>query len=60
MTGVTFGFKTEPPRAEWEDLRRIWQEADEIPLIADLWAFDHFVPLRADAGDPCLEGWTVL
>jgi F420-dependent oxidoreductase-like protein len=60
MTAATFGFKTEPPRAEWEGLRRIWQEADEIPLIADLWAFDHFVPLRADAGDPCLEGWTVL
>ena len=60
MNGVTFGFKTEPPRGSYPDLVRIWQEADEIPLIADLWAFDHFVPLRADPGDPCLEGWTTL
>ena len=60
MSTVTFGFKTEPPRASYPDLLRIWQEADEIPLIRDLWAFDHFVPLRADPGDPCLEGWTTL
>ena len=60
MTAVTFGFKTEPPRASYGDLKRIWREADEIPLIADLWAFDHFVPLRADPGEPCLEGWTTL
>jgi F420-dependent oxidoreductase-like protein len=57
---VSFGFKTEPPRASYRDLVRIWQEADEIPLIADLWAFDHFVPLRADPSEPCLEGWTTL
>ncbi|MGH2455851.1 MAG: TIGR03560 family F420-dependent LLM class oxidoreductase [Candidatus Limnocylindria bacterium] len=60
MTAVTFGFKTEPPRASYDDLRRIWQEADEIPQISDLWAFDHFVPLRADPTEPCLEGWTLL
>jgi F420-dependent oxidoreductase-like protein len=60
VTDVTFGFKTEPPRATFSDLKRIWREADEIPLIADLWAFDHFVPLRADPGEPCLEGWTTL
>lgn len=60
MTDVAFGFKTEPPRASYSDLVRIWQEADEIPAIADLWAFDHFVPLRADPSEPCLEGWTTL
>jgi F420-dependent oxidoreductase-like protein len=60
MSTVTFGFKTEPPRAAYADLVRIWQEADEIPVISDLWAFDHFVPLRADPSEPCLEGWTTL
>lgn len=60
MNSVRWGFKTEPPRASYPDLVRIWQEADEIPLFADLWTFDHFVPLRADPGDPCLEGWTTL
>jgi F420-dependent oxidoreductase-like protein len=57
---VTWGFKTEPPRGGYRDLVRIWQEADEIPLISDLWAFDHFVPLRAEPSEPCLEGWTTL
>jgi F420-dependent oxidoreductase-like protein len=60
MTGVRWGFKTEPPRAPYADLVRIWQEADEIPLFDDLWAFDHFIPLRADPSEPCLEGWTTL
>ena len=57
---VTWGFKTEPPRGAYRDLVRIWQEADEIPLISDLWAFDHFVPLRAEPSEPCPEGWTTL
>lgn len=60
MRTVSWGFKTEPPRASYRDLVRIWQEADEIPLFGDLWAFDHFVPLRADPNEPCLEGWTTL
>lgn len=60
MSRVTFGFKTEPPRASYPDLVRIWQEADAIPLISDVWGFDHFVPLRSDPGDPCPEGWTTL
>jgi F420-dependent oxidoreductase-like protein len=60
MTAITWAFKTEQPRATYPDLVRIWQEADEIPAFAQLWGFDHFVPLRADPGGPCLEGWTAL
>ena len=60
MSTVTFGFKSEPPRASYRDLVRIWQEADEIPQLRDLWLFDHFVPLRMEPTEPCLEGWTLL
>lgn len=60
MSAVTWALKTEPPRATYRDLVRIWQEADEIPAFAQVWAFDHFVPLRADPSEPCLEGWTTL
>ena len=56
----TFGFKTEQPRASYDDLVRIWREADENDAFADLWLFDHFVPLRMEIGQPCLEGWTLL
>jgi F420-dependent oxidoreductase-like protein len=57
---VRIGFKTEPPRGTYPDLLRIWREADEIEAIDDLWLFDHFVPLRMDPSEPCLEGWTLL
>jgi F420-dependent oxidoreductase-like protein len=60
VSSVVWAFKTEQPRATYRDLLRIWQEADEIPAFAQLWGFDHFVPLRADPGGPCLEGWTTL
>jgi F420-dependent oxidoreductase-like protein len=57
---ISFGFKTEQSRAPYPDLLAIWQEADAIPAIADIWAFDHFVPLRLDPAGPCLEGWTLV
>lgn len=57
---TTFGLKTEQSRASYADLVRIWQEADDIPAFADAWLYDHFVPLRLDPGDPCIEGWTAL
>jgi F420-dependent oxidoreductase-like protein len=60
MSALTFGLKTEPPRATYAELLKIWQETDEIALISDVWAFDHFVPLRAEPSNPCLEGWTTL
>src|SRR5262245_8369679 len=60
MTAATFGFKTEPSRAPYAELARIWREADEIPLLNDLWLYDHFVPLRLEPSEPCLEGWTLL
>lgn len=71
MAGPTFG---KPPPADelhfgivvgqhhhsWEELREIFQWADEAGWDS-AWAFDHFFSLTRDNEmGPCLEGWTLL
>ena len=57
---LRFGIKTAPQYTTYEDMLRVWQEADRIPSIEHAWLLDHFLPLRGDFTDPCLEGWTLL
>lgn len=57
---LSFGIKTTQQRTTYEDMLRVWQEADSIPSIEHAWLFDHLMPLRDDCADPCLEGWTLL
>ncbi|HEY4388459.1 MAG TPA: TIGR03560 family F420-dependent LLM class oxidoreductase [Ktedonobacteraceae bacterium] len=57
---LSFGIKTAQQRTTYEDMLRVWQEADNIPSIEHAWLFDHFMPLSGDFSDPCLEGWTLL
>lgn len=58
---LSFGIKTAPQMTTYEDMLRVWQEADALPVIEHAWLFDHFMPIGAnDATGPCLEGWTVL
>jgi F420-dependent oxidoreductase-like protein len=57
---LNFGIKTAPQNTTYEDMLRVWQEADEIPVIEHAWLFDHFMPLGNDPTGPCLEGWTLL
>ncbi|HZR40881.1 MAG TPA: LLM class F420-dependent oxidoreductase [Ktedonobacteraceae bacterium] len=58
--GLRFGIKTAPQNTTYEDMLRVWQEADDIPVIEHAWLFDHFMPLGNDPTGPCLEGWTLL
>lgn len=58
--GLRFGIKTAPQNTTYEDMLRVWQEADEIPVIEHAWLFDHFMPLGNDPTGPCLEGWSLL
>jgi alkanesulfonate monooxygenase SsuD/methylene tetrahydromethanopterin reductase-like flavin-dependent oxidoreductase (luciferase family) len=45
----------------YEDILRVWQEADTLPSIEHAWLFDHPMPImRADPSGPCLDGWTLL
>ncbi|MFJ9907545.1 LLM class flavin-dependent oxidoreductase [Streptomyces sp. NPDC101152] len=57
---VTFGIKTTPMRVPYEDILRVWQEADELPDIADAWLWDHLMPIAGPKDGQILEGWTLL
>jgi F420-dependent oxidoreductase-like protein len=57
---VRFDIKTAPQFTTYEDMLRVWQEADEIPGISGAWLFDHFMPLGNDQTGPIYEGWTLL
>ena len=59
-TTIHFGIKT-TQYAAYEDILRVWKEADAIPSIEHAWLFDHPMPIfRADPSGPCLDGWTLL
>ncbi|WP_129838322.1 LLM class flavin-dependent oxidoreductase [Streptomyces sp. RFCAC02] len=61
VTGrVSFGIKTTPAHIPYEDLLRIWEEADGVPLIEHAWLWDHLLPVFGPADGPVLEGWTLL
>lgn len=58
---LRFGIKTAPQHTTYQDMLRVWQEADAINLIEHAWVFDHFYPIgETDHHGPCLEGWTLL
>ena len=57
---LRFGVKTAPQHTTWDDILRIFAEADAIPVLEHGWVFDHFMPLGGDLDGPCLEGWTLL
>jgi alkanesulfonate monooxygenase SsuD/methylene tetrahydromethanopterin reductase-like flavin-dependent oxidoreductase (luciferase family) len=60
MTPPSIGIMTAPMQVEYEDVLRVWREADAIPEIEHAWLFDHLLPLAADPTGPILEGWTLL
>jgi len=57
---VRFGIVTAPQQVSYQDLVRVWKEADAIPEISDAWAFDHLLPIGGDPNGPIFEGWTLL
>jgi F420-dependent oxidoreductase-like protein len=57
---LRFGVKTAPQFTTYEDMLRVWREADALPIFEHAWDFDHFMPLGPDPTGPCLEAWTLL
>jgi F420-dependent oxidoreductase-like protein len=57
---LSFGIKTAPQGTTYEDMKRVWLEADTIPSIEHAWLFDHFMPIFGDVTGPCFEGWSLL
>src|ERR1700704_3331610 len=59
-SSVRFGIMTAPSQVEYDDVLRLWREADLIPQIEHAWLFDHLMPIFGDPNGPTHEGWTLL
>ncbi|CAN5410234.1 LLM class flavin-dependent oxidoreductase [soil metagenome] len=59
-TPASFGIMTAPMQVGYDDVLRVWQEADGIPQIEHAWLFDHLMPIGGDPNGPIFEGWTLL
>ena len=61
MTDIpSFGIMTPPMQVGYQDILRVWSEADTIPEIEHAWLFDHLMPIAGDPDGPVHEGWTLL
>lgn len=56
---VRFGIFPGAVGATWEQLRDVWQLADELGYSTG-WIPDHFYSGWGDAEGPCFEAWTAL
>jgi len=57
---VSFGIKTSQMGLTYEEILRVWREADRLPVFEHAWLWDHMVPLRGDIAGAALEAWTLL
>ncbi len=57
---LSFGIKTSQMGLTYQDILRVWRDADQVPLFGHAWLWDHMVPLRGDARGAALEAWTLL
>ena len=60
ITAPSFGITTAPQQVAYEDILRVWREADTIAQIEHAWLFDHLFPIGGDPNGPIFEGWTLL
>jgi len=58
--GIRYGIMTAPQQVGYDEIARVWQEADDVPEIEHAWLFDHLFPIAGGAGGPIFEGWTLL
>jgi alkanesulfonate monooxygenase SsuD/methylene tetrahydromethanopterin reductase-like flavin-dependent oxidoreductase (luciferase family) len=56
----SFGIATAPQQVGYDDIQRVWREADGVPAIGHAWLFDHLRPIGGDPDGPIFEGWTLL
>ncbi|MEV4277436.1 LLM class flavin-dependent oxidoreductase [Actinoplanes xinjiangensis] len=51
---------TAPMQVGYQDVQRVWRDADTIAEIEHAWLFDHLMPIGGDPDGPAFEGWTLL
>jgi alkanesulfonate monooxygenase SsuD/methylene tetrahydromethanopterin reductase-like flavin-dependent oxidoreductase (luciferase family) len=59
-TSLSFGIKTSQAGLGYDEILRVWREADQAPEFEHAWLWDHLVPLRGDVTGAALEAWTLL
>lgn len=57
---TSFGILTAPMNVGYDEVLRVWREADTVPEIEHAWLFDHLMPIGGDPDGPIFEGWTLL
>ena len=57
---MRFGIMTAPMQVTYEEVLRVWLEADAVEEIEHAWLFDHLMPIGGDPSGPALEGWALL
>ncbi|MEV7099559.1 LLM class flavin-dependent oxidoreductase [Amycolatopsis sp. NPDC051045] len=57
---TSFGILTAPMQVGYDEILRVWREADTVPEIEHAWLFDHLMPIGGDPDGPIFEGWTLL
>src|ERR1700753_118289 len=59
-TRPSFGIGTAPQQVSYDDLARVWREADAVPQIEHAWGLHPLLPMGGDQDGPIFEGWTLL
>ncbi|WP_059008410.1 LLM class flavin-dependent oxidoreductase [Streptomyces specialis] len=57
---VSFGIKTPQAYTNYDEVLRVWEEADGIPEIEHAWLWDRLYPPFGKTNAPVLESWTLL
>src|SRR6201995_3651477 len=57
---VSFGIATPPQQVGYDEIRRVWLEADAVEAIGHAWAFDHYFPIAGDPQGPIVDAGTRL
>lgn len=57
---VSFGIKTSQMGLTYDQILRVWLDADRADVFEHAWLWDHLVPLRGDVEGDALEAWTLL
>src|ERR1035438_8383731 len=57
---VSFGIKTSQSGTTYDQILKVWREAETVPEFEHAWLWDHLVPLRGEATGAALEAWTLL
>ena len=60
MGRLSFGVKAAQGHATYEEMLRVWKDADRNDAFDHSWTYDHLAPVQKDLDGACLDGWMLL